>query len=382
MQLNLLSAATVLRSVGSILLALLILLLMITVHEFGHYIAGKIFKFKINEFAIGFGPALFKKTKKNGEVFSIRAFPLGGYCAFEGETDDEDSIDPQTGESTASTDPNAFNNKKPWQRIIVLVSGAFMNFLTALICIAISFSAFGQLLFMTYEVAPLTSEQQIEYAGYTFQDRDIILSVEGKDCYLSTDLMKALKGGKQGDVYTFEVVRNGEKVMQKIKLRCDAEIGSVTDTATLFESLGIAQKDGVYQMYSCKAKFGFFESLGRAFVYAFRIAGSIFTVLGQLLTGVLGINAMGGPITTISLPSKLASQGLLQFLEITAYIGVNLAVFNLLPIPALDGSKVVFTAIEWVRGKPVNRRIENALHFAGLILLFGFAILVDLLQLF
>ncbi|MBQ5801872.1 MAG: site-2 protease family protein, partial [Clostridia bacterium] len=147
-------------------------------------------------------------------------------------------------------------------------------------------------------------------------------------------------------------------------------------------SLGIAQKDGVYQMYSCKAKFGFFESLGRAFVYAFRIAGSIFTVLGQLLTGALGLNAMGGPITTISVTSKLASQGLLQFLEITAYIGVNLAVFNLLPIPALDGSKVVFTTIEWVRGKPVNRKVENALHFAGLFLLFGFAILVDLLHLF
>ncbi|MBQ1269618.1 MAG: site-2 protease family protein [Clostridia bacterium] len=381
MSLNLLSAASALRSVGSILLALLILLLMITVHEFGHYVAGKIFKFKINEFAIGFGPALYKKTKKNGEVFSIRALPLGGYCAFEGENDD-DATDASAAGSAPSSDPNAFNNKKPWQRIIVLISGALMNFLTALVCIAISFSAFGQLLFMTYEVAPLSLEEQVEYAGYTFQDRDIILSVEGKDCYLSTDLMKALKGGKKGDVYTFQIIRNGEKVTQQIKLRSAATIDSVTDTNTLFESLGIAQKDGVYQMYSCKAKFGFFESLGRAFVYAFRIAGSIFTVLGQLLTGALGLNAMGGPITTISVTSKLASQGLLQFLEITAYIGVNLAVFNLLPIPALDGSKVVFTTIEWVRGKPVNRKVENALHFAGLFLLFGFAILVDLLHLF
>lgn len=381
MSLNLLSAASALRSVGSILLALLILLLMITVHEFGHYVAGKIFKFKINEFAIGFGPALYKKTKKNGEVFSIRALPLGGYCAFEGENDD-DATDASAAGSAPSSDPNAFNNKKPWQRIIVLISGALMNFLTALVCIAISFSAFGQLLFMTYEVAPLSLEEQVEYAGYTFQDRDIILSVEGKDCYLSTDLMKALKGGKKGDVYTFQIIRNGEKVTQQIKLRSAATIDSVTDTNTLFESLGIAQKDGVYQMYSCKAKFGFFESLGRAFVYAFRIAGSIFTVLGQLLTGALGLHAMGGPITTISVTSKLASQGLLQFLEITAYIGVNLAVFNLLPIPALDGSKVVFTTIEWVRGKPVNRKVENALHFAGLFLLFGFAILVDLLHLF
>ena len=104
MFLNLLSAASVFKTIGSVLVALLILLVMITVHEFGHYVAGKIFKFKINEFAIGFGPALFKHTKKNGEKFSIRALPLGGFCAFEGEEND-------------SENPNAFNNKKPWQRL-------------------------------------------------------------------------------------------------------------------------------------------------------------------------------------------------------------------------------------------------------------------------
>ena len=116
MALNLLAFSDVMKTIGSVLLAILILLAMITVHEFGHYVAGKIFKFKINEFAIGFGPALFNRTKKNGEVFSVRALPLGGYCAFEGE-DEENSH------------PDAFNNKKPWQRIIVLFAGAFMNYL-------------------------------------------------------------------------------------------------------------------------------------------------------------------------------------------------------------------------------------------------------------
>lgn len=126
MALNLLAFSDVMKTIGSVLLAILILLAMITVHEFGHYIAGKIFKFKINEFAIGFGPALYKRTKKNGEVFSVRALPLGGYCAFEGE-DEENSH------------PDAFNNKKPWQRIIVLFAGAFMNYLLALLLIITSF---------------------------------------------------------------------------------------------------------------------------------------------------------------------------------------------------------------------------------------------------
>ena len=102
--------------------------------------------------------------------------------------------------------------------------------------------------------------------------------------------------------------------------------------------------------------------------------------LGELLTGKLGLNAMGGPVTTISVTAQAASSGLLQFLNIAALIGVNLAVFNLLPIPALDGCKVIFCLIEWIRKKPVNRKVETLIHFIGIIALFGFAILVDILQ--
>ena len=104
--------------------------------------------------------------------------------------------------------------------------------------------------------------------------------------------------------------------------------------------------------------------------------------LGELLTGKLGLEAMGGPITTIQVTSQAATSGMLSFLNIAAFIGVNLAVFNLLPIPALDGSKVVFCLIEWIRKKPINRKVETIIHLVGIIFLFGFAILVDLLQLF
>ena len=114
-----------------IALAICVLLFMITVHEFGHYTAGKLLKFKINEFSIGFGKALISKTKKNGEKFSIRIFPLGGYCAFEGE--DEDNKE----------NPDAFNNQKAWKRLIVLFMGAFFNFLSAIIFAVIFLMAFG-----------------------------------------------------------------------------------------------------------------------------------------------------------------------------------------------------------------------------------------------
>ena len=381
MALNLLAFSDVMRTIGSVSLALLILLAMITVHEFGHYVAGKIFHFKINEFAIGFGPALFKRTKKNGEVFSVRALPLGGFCAFEGEDEE-------------NAHPDAFNNKKPWQRIIVLFAGAFMNYVLALLLIAVSFFAHGQLLLMTYRVdASETTQSGIPIAGYAFADEDVILRCEGKNVYLTSDLIDLLDGKKEGDMVQFTVSRKGEagRSVQDISvmLRRDADFANLTDTSVLWDTLGVAREysqDGQtyrYLIYSASYKgFGFFETIGRSFTYSFRIGGTIFQVLGELFTGNLGLDAFGGPVTTIKLTSQIASQSVQQFLEIAAFIGVNLAVFNLLPIPALDGSKIVFTLIEWIRGKPINRKVEAIIHAAGFVLLIGFAILVDVLQLF
>ena len=116
--------------------------------------------------------------------------------------------------------------------------------------------------------------------------------------------------------------------------------------------------------------------------YSWKEAGMVLSSLGQLVTGKISIRSMGGPITTIKVASEQARGGWMSFLNIASFIGVNLAVFNLLPIPALDGSKVVFCIIEWIRKKPINRKVEAAIHFIGIVFLFAFAILVDILQLF
>ena len=377
-------------TIGSVLLAILILLVMITVHEFGHYIAGKIFHFKINEFSVGFGPALFKKrNKKTGELFSVRVIPLGGYCAFEGEDGLEEEKDENGNIVVKEPDPDSFTKKKPWQRIIVLIAGALMNYLLALVIIIISFFAYGQTMLAAYEVEPTDTVP----AEYCLQDKDIFLQAEGKNLYLTTDIVRAVNGKKAGDLVEFRVSRvvgeeNGKNVREemtvKIMLRTDAVSKNSADTDGIWKALGIKYTEGEdytgYMLASASYRFGFFDTLGRSFVYSFRIAGEIFRILGELLTGVLGLSALGGPITTIKVTSQVVAQGMRAFLEIAGYIGVNLAVFNLLPIPALDGSKVVFTLIEWIRGKPVNRKVEAIIHVAGFILLFGFAILVDLLQ--
>ncbi len=444
---NLMGVAEVFSTIGAIALAILILLIMVTIHEFGHYIAGKIFHFKINEFSIGFGPALFKKrSQKTDELFAIRLFPLGGYCAFEGEDGDDEEepkkkkkkkgkvadeevvnptatvtpaegetvilVMPGEGASTSETieekgendalfteevpekklpDPNSFTKKPCWQRIIVLLAGALMNYLLALLFIIINFTCYGQMMPAVYEVAP----SETYGAEVSLHDKDILLEVEGNSIYLTTDISRVLNGKKKDEAVKFLVSRvtewEGEGEEKKAKtreemevtvlLREDVTVTNSTQIDSMWGALGFAKnEEGVYLVAHSFYKFDFFRAIGRSFIYSFEIAGSIFNVLGELLTGKLGITAFGGPISTITMTSQIAVMGFQYFLEMAAYIGVNLAVFNLLPIPALDGSKIIFTIIEWIRKKPLNRKVEAIIHVCGFVFLLGFAVLVDILQ--
>lgn len=437
--------AQVFKSIGGVVLAIVILLAMVTIHEFGHYVAGKLLGFKINEFAVGFGPAIFKKrSKKTGELFALRAIPLGGYCAFDGEDDGEDEENDKNtdGEKTAETDggePFAelskkdaekqnqptmsalndensaktdeydgeeypepkgerFNNQPPWKRIIVLLAGATMNYLLALVLIMIMFTGLGRPMYEVVKHVP--GENPHENALITYetplQTGDVILQINGKDLYLVTDFVDALKGKKQGEMVAVTVLRDGKEQTLQVPLYEDADMKSISESSEVLFLLGIAARAEVTDengqtslkvvrsggFKSVEVKDGFFQTIGHSFVYSWKIGGTVLRSLGELLTGKMGIEAMGGPITTIQVTSQAATNGLSSFLNIASFIGVNLAVFNLLPIPALDGCKTIFCIIEWIRKKPVNRKVEAMIHFIGIIFLFGFAILVDLLQLF
>ncbi len=411
---QLLSFASVMKSIWGILLAVVILLAMVTIHEFGHYVAGKLLNFKINEFSIGFGPALFKKrSKKTGELFALRIVPLGGYCAFDGE-DELEEPEKISEKSESEEDPFAegeglvleektqneggrdalkieeeypepkgerFNDQKPWKRIIVLVAGATMNYLLALLLIILMFACIGRPMYTVMERPADTGAEATAVFMETetsdaLQPRDIILKIDGHNVYMITDYMDALDGKKTGEAVAVDVLRDGEEKTVTMVLSMDANFVNMSDTMTLLQSMG------VYGLAPVTVKQGFFSSIGHSFGYSVRIGGTVLRSLGELLTGKLGLNAMGGPITTIQVTSQAASSGMLSFLNIAAFIGVNLAVFNLLPIPALDGCKVIFCIIEWIRKKPINRKVETIIHLVGIVFLFGFAILVDLLQLF
>lgn len=212
--LNILSATVgeVFAYIGYVLLALLALMAMIVVHELGHYTAGKLLGFKIDEFAIGFGPKIFKrKNKKTGELFSIRPFPIGGFCAFHGEDADGALLDENGNQVKDANgniikDPDAFNNQKPWKRLIVLFSGAFMNFLSAILIITIYFSAYGQPIPYVVGTYDVPSYQNV------FEQGDVLLSVNGKQINLMAqeDLDNVFK--KVGDNAEFRVLRNGKRI--------------------------------------------------------------------------------------------------------------------------------------------------------------------------
>lgn len=383
---NLLSVSSVFTYIGYILIAIIVLLFMVLIHELGHYTAGKILKFKINEFSVGFGPKLLQKKKKNGELISLRAFPLGGYCAFEGETED------------GTDNPQAFNNQKPWKRLIVLFCGAFFNFLSGIIF------SFILLISSGYDLVEVknVSANSINY-GY-FQAGDVIYGVDDQkidfvdDDYFSTLVTIYLQDNY--DEYDGDITQETNTFTEKSKKyylverpikfnvrRNDKEIsvhgyvnaiynekGEFTDGWSFFTTNKTNTKEFNAENY----KYSFTESLTQAVPFTCKWAWKVLVVFGQLITGQLSITSLGGPVTTINMIANFTQQNMLLLL--LPLIAVNLAVFNLLPIPALDGFQMIFVLIEWIRKKPVKREVVNAINNIGLFVLLGFVIVVDVLQ--
>lgn len=421
------TAAEVFTYIGYVIVALLALMAMIVIHELGHYTAGKLLGFKIDEFSIGFGPAIFKrKSKKTGEVFALRPFPVGGFCAFHGEDADGALLDEESNpvidsKGNVVKDPDAFNNQKPWKRLIVLFSGAFMNFLSAIVIITIYFSAYGQLLPAVVGTASIDGYQNV------FESGDAILSINGKqvNIMLQEDLDNAFSG--LGDSAEFVVLRDGKRVKLKAgKFNyCPFEDGDkiyavngqkvetpypyqqladnvdtdeqITVVTARYDENGKISKttmlvkrgaDGMFYSYGfgitrslARVKLPFFLAFGRAWGFCFFIVFKILASLGALITGKAGIETAGGTITTIGMMAKVSALGFDSFLYVVAIISANLAVMNLLPFPALDGSRMLFTLIEMIFKKPVPRKVEAVIHTVGLVLLIVLAVFLDIFHL-
>jgi len=364
-------------------LALLILAFMIAVHELGHYVAGKILGFKINEFAIGLGKPIFKRvSKKTGEVFSIRWIPFGGFCAFAGD-------DAAAGEGGARKEAEErekqglptpkgvdFNKAAPWKRLIVLFAGGFFNFLSAIVfaIIIIMIVGYYQAVSFNSLVKAFDGSDSPNAALFQHAEYGNVTHIHGvgrtADTIKSFTLTKTI-GSHLGQFNETD----------RFYLRVEYENGMI-ETVGGFQRFKLQDGStgiGITGMRQVPLRGNFFEAIGYGVWYSLEIAWMILVILGMLVTGQLNIfGSVGGPTATVSIMAEVVSWGYVSMLMLIPLISINLALFNLLPIPALDGARMVFVGIEWVRGKPVNPELEGKIHMIGFLVLFSFMIIVDI----
>ncbi len=341
----------------NIVFGILLFSLLIFVHELGHFVTAKLSGVQVNEFALFMGPAIFKK-KVGDTLYSIRCIPIGGYCAMEGEDADTDN-------------PRSFQKAAWWKRLIVLVAGSAMNLIAGVVLFAIVMAPAKQI-----ATPVITSFQECcqfnTEGGLHLGDK--ILEIDGEKIYLNNDISLVLSLNTSG-VHDITVLRDGEKIV-------------LDDFA--MSHIHLDENGKEYMHYG----FGFGKAEDATFANKVDYIGRLTVAnvrnvrlsLQMLISGKAGLSDMTGPIGIVNLMGDVAESAqskldaLLNMLYFGGFIAINLAVMNLLPIPALDGGRVVAllltTGIEAITRKKINPKYEGYIHAAGMILLLGFMALI------
>lgn len=332
----------------TVVYAILAFCIMIIVHEMGHFFAAKAFGMKVYEFSLGMGPTILKKKGKNTD-YCLKLLPLGGSV--------------QLGEDEESDDPNSFRNKPVWQRMIVIVAGAIMNLILGIIVCAITLCVSGYSI--TTTIGGFRGDEPV--SNQYLQVGDQIVEINGMSIWSSQDISYALqnKVAKSTDDSStvsidFKVVRDGQTVT----------LNDVIFNATTTE--GGTGKSIVLDFYVNTEELSFGTVMSGAFKNAASYGRLVIMSLIDLLSGTYGINDLSGPVGVVKVMSEAASQSqnmtvnISSLLSMISLITINLGIFNLLPIPALDGMRFVFLLIEAIRRKPIKPDVEGMIHFVGL----------------
>lgn len=317
--------------------AVFVFLMVILVHEFGHFAVAKIVGIKVNEFAIGMGPKLLQ-TRKGETEYTIRILPIGGYVKMEGEDENSDN-------------PRSFNNVSVFSRIGVLIAGAFMNFILAIIVLSIVSFGTGVATTTMEEIVPDSPAQK---SG--IRAGDTIISINGRQTKSWENIVNEINNSSIDKEIDIEVIRQNKK--QIISVNPVEEDGRTI--------IGIIPKMEKSFVSSIK---GGFQKTGMFLILMFDFIGMIFK-------GEVGLSSLSGPVGIIREVGVAANMGIYNLLYLLGFISVNLGFFNLLPIPALDGSRISFLLLELIRGKPIDPEKEGFVHFIGFILLISLMLLV------
>lgn len=335
----------ILNNIWPYAVAIMLFLILIIIHEFGHFIAAKLLGVRVNEFAVGFGPKLIKWGK--GETkYAINLIPFGGYCAMEGEEE-------------ASGDSRAFCNKAPWRRFLIVIMGATFNLILGLILVAITLIPGER--FTTTTIAEF--HENAVSQEYGLKEGDKIISVDGRKIFTTYDLSYAFSNIDDSAI-DITVERDGKKVaLSDIKFASE-EIDGINYLTVDFYVEG---KDKTFTSF-----------IGHTFDTAISNCAVVYRSLIDLVTGRYGISAVSGPVGVTVAISDIARQNFMALVQMMALITINLGLFNLLPIPALDGGRLVFILFEMIFRKPVPQKYESIVHTVGMVLLLGFMAIITL----
>lgn len=328
----------------TVILALVLFLFLIFPHELGHFMMARAVGVKVNEFAFGMGPAVWQKQGKE-TLYSIRIFPVGGFCAMEGENEESDQ-------------EGAFNNKPWWAKILVLIAGAAMNVLIAAVVMSVIILISGT---ATTTVDKVENGSPAQIAG--LKQGDKIEYVSGKKIEDWNDVSKSI--GNKGKKIEIKVSRNGKYEIFKINPRKEKDRYVIGITPVIEKS-------------PSKAIIGGFKS-------TWYITRQMYKSLGMLASGNVAMKDVSGPVGMIGLVHQSAARGLISFFYLVALISLNLAIFNLLPLPALDGGRIIFVIIRMITGKAITDKQEAMVHGAGMVLLLSLMVFVtwnDIIKLF
>ena len=344
----------------NILLFVVILGVIVFVHEFGHFILAKMNGVYVYEFALGMGPKIWG-FKKGDTEYNLRAIPIGGFCQLAGE-------DLDTDEDRKIPKDKRLQNKKPWQRFLIMLFGPMNNFILAVLLIFLIGLIWGG-----STMDPVIYEVEKDSAAYVagLRSKDKIISINNNkvDTVDDVSLYLAIAGEKKTS--TIVVERDNAKYTFKVKPKKVKEDGK----ESYRYGIGMKQK---------KVK-----GIGSAFIYTFNKTKSIFkqmyVTLFYLFTGGIRLSQLSGPVGIYSVVGEQRSAGIASLIYLTAFLSINVGVINLLPIPAFDGGHILFIIIEKIKGSPVKPELENKIHSIFLILLLILMVIItfnDILRLF
>lgn len=322
----------------TIIYAVIIFCMLIFVHELGHFLVAKACGVKVNEFAIGMGPAIVKRQR--GEtLYSVRALPVGGYCAMEGEDEDSD-------------DERAFNNKPAWKRALILAAGSFMNLLTAVILMIIIALWSGQ---ATTTVGSVLDGSPAYEAG--IRSGDVIESVNGQKTDQWDDILRTV-GESEGSSAEITLIRDGRSFTVTSDLEFDEAAGR--------NKIGITSR----------TEHRIIPAIGDGIENTWNMTVMMYDIIKQLFTGDVPVSELSGPVGIVYAVNDTAKAGVIYVVYLSALLSLNLAVMNMLPLPALDGGRLLFLLIRKITGKRVTDEMEGKVHFIGIMLLFALMIYV------